>query len=328
MSPLLEIRDLRVVFPTETGPVTALDGFSLDVAEGASIGIVGESGSGKSTAFLATLSLLPAGARVSAARLRFRGEELLGLPEPRARAIRGRHISMVFQDATAALNPTMTIGRQVAEVVETHFGAGRREAAARAAEALAAVALPDPKNTMAKYPHELSGGQRQRAAIAMAIVGNPALVVADEPTTALDPPVQAQVTALLARLRRERGLSLGFVSHDLALVAGVAERVAVVYAGRVVEEAPTAALFASPRHPYTRGLLASSLTLAGPRPRRLAAIPGAPPHAGAPPRGCAFAPRCPHANDRCRAERPGETVETQLSGERRFVCFEPLGVGR
>ncbi len=320
-APVLEIEDLTVSFDGDDGLVPVLDGFGLTVSDGACVGVVGESGSGKSTAFLAALRLLPASARVRARRLRSRGDDLLALSAESVRRIRGRRIGLVSQDPSAALNPYLTIGLQLAEAIQLRRGARGSDTREEAASALVAMRLESPGLLLRRHPHELSGGQRQRVAIAMALLGEPELLVADEPTTALDPTVQAEVLALLLRIRRERGLSLALVSHDLGVVAGVADRVAVVYAGRVVEEAPVASFFERPRHPYSAALLESAPRLDGPRPQRLAAIPGGPPAPGTAPDGCAFAPRCGRANDRCRGERPPEVVE----GDRRFACFDPIG---
>ena len=298
--PLLQVRDLRVTF---RGGVEAVSGVDLDVGRGEVLGVVGESGSGKSVALKAVLGLLPPTARVTGS-VRFRGRELLGASDRAMRRLRGGPVAMIFQDPLSALNPVVPVGAQIAEALRLHDRSMRgARARARVAELLDRVAIPQAAERARAYPHEFSGGMRQRAMIAMAMANDPDLLIADEPTTALDVTVQAQILDLLRDLRERRGLGLVLVTHDLGVVAGVADRVAVMYAGRIVEEAPVDALFADPRHPYTRGLIASVPTL-GPRRDRLRAIEGAPPDPSARPPGCAFAPRCPIAAERCRTETP------------------------
>ncbi|MBL8693634.1 MAG: ABC transporter ATP-binding protein [Planctomycetes bacterium] len=319
--PIVEIENLCVSFERDGARTEVLRSVDLQVRRGEALGVVGESGSGKSTLFLAAARLLPPSASVSARKLQISGHDVSRLSRSKLTAIRGATIGFVFQDASASLNPYLTIGRQLCEMVEQHRHAEAPRAMELAEQELAAVAIPDPASTLHKYPHQLSGGQRQRAALAMALLAKPAVLVADEPTTALDPTVQAQVLELLGRLRRERGLALAMVSHDLGVVAGICDRVAVLYAGRVVEEAAASSLFSRPRHPYTAALLASAPRLTGLRPSRLAAIPGTPPRPGELPTGCAFAPRCPRAVSRCRSEVPPQITQN----ESRFSCFEPLG---
>jgi oligopeptide transport system ATP-binding protein len=320
-APLLEVRQLSVEFATPRGTVRAVRDVSLDVRRGECLAIVGESGSGKSQLFLGSLGLLAT--RGSACgTVRFDGRELLG-PDPAAlREVRGTRVAMVFQDPMNSLTPHLTIGRQLSEVVLDRGLLGAAAARARSLEVLQAVRMPDPEARLRQYPHELSGGQRQRVAIAMALMTRPDLVVADEPTTALDVTVQAQVLDVL-REARDRGLALVLITHDLGVVAGIADRVAVMYAGRVVESAPVRDIFTAPAHPYTAALLASIPRLDTPPAERLASIDGQPPHPGEERDGCAFAPRCPAASDPCRALRP----ELRSAGRREVACHTPLERG-
>lgn len=324
MNELLTIEGLGVRVRSDGKSIAVLDGFSLRVARGGSVGLVGESGSGKSTALLAILRLLPGSAAVDARLLEFEGQALLDLGPRELLRVRGKRIGAVFQDPAAALNPYLTIDRQLTEVRKVHFGEPRELARAKALEALAEVGLDAGEALLCRHPHELSGGQRQRVAIAMATLGDPALLLADEPTTALDAARARQVLSLLARLRERRGLALVVASHDLGVVAGLCDRVAVVYAGRVVEEGAVGDVFARPAHPYTRALLDAVPRLDGPKPARLRAIPGSPPPPGLTSEGCAFAPRCAEALARCHAEAPAETRVGSGSTERRFRCFAPL----
>ena len=301
--PLLQVRELRVTFATERGPLVAVDGVSFDIAAGEVLGVVGESGSGKSVSLMSVLGLLGASAQVQGS-VRFRGRELVGLPERELRVLRGGQIAMVFQDPMTALTPVYTVGAQIVEQIRLHEPQSRTAAKARAIELLAAVGLPSPAAQFERYPHQLSGGMRQRAVIAMALSCRPSLLIADEPTTALDVTVQAQILALLERLRRELQLAVVLVTHDMGVVAEVADRVLVMYAGRVVERGTARALFDAPRHPYTRGLLGSIPPLEGARPQRLPSIGGAPPALHERPPGCAFAPRCAQAEARCREAVP------------------------
>jgi oligopeptide/dipeptide ABC transporter ATP-binding protein len=300
--PLLQIRDLAVEFATPRGTVHAVRSVSLEVRRGECLAVVGESGSGKSQLFLGSLGLLAAGgaARGSA---RFDETELLGSDPAALRAVLGTRIALVFQDPMSALTPHLTIGRQLAEVVLERGLLDAGAARTRSLEVLRAVRMPDPEACLRQYPHELSGGQRQRAAIAMALMTGPELLVADEPTTALDVTIQALVLDVL-REARDRGLAVVLITHDLGVVAGIANRVAVLYAGRVVETAPVAELFAAPAHPYTAALLASVPRLDGPPVGRLQGVEGQPPPPGADPTGCAFAPRCAIVRPRCGTERP------------------------
>ena len=292
---LLRVEDLRVSFATEEGELRAVDGVSLELAPGRTLGLVGESGSGKSVTALSVLGLTrAAGARVEG-RVWFGGRELLGLSERELRSIRGDRVAMVFQDPLSALHPMYRVGAQIGEAIRAHRDASKARARAEAIELLGLVGIPEAARRVDAYPHELSGGQRQRVMIAMALANDPDLLIADEPTTALDVTVQAQILALLARLRREREMALVLVTHDLGVVAEVADEIAVMYAGQIVERAPAPRLFAAPEHPYTWGLLRSMPTLEGPRQARLASIAGTPPSPLAPPSGCRFHPRCPYA---------------------------------
>jgi oligopeptide/dipeptide ABC transporter ATP-binding protein len=302
VEPVLEVRDLHVSFPLPTGTVRAVRGISFAVSAGESLAVVGESGSGKSASMLAVLGLLP-GAEVRGS-VRYRGTELLGLSPARLREIRGARIAMVFQDPMTSLNPVLTVGHQIAGVLRAHDRRlGKRAAHDRAVELLELVAISQPERRVRAYPHELSGGMRQRVMIAMAVANGPEVLIADEPTTALDVTVQAQILELVDRLRREQHLALILITHDLGVVAGAAERVAIMYAGRVVEQGGLDAVFATPSHPYTRGLLACLPRLdrrqAPPRP--IGGVPASPVNL---PSGCPFHPRCPLAVDDCRVNEP------------------------
>jgi oligopeptide/dipeptide ABC transporter ATP-binding protein len=300
-SPLLTVRDLRIAFPGPHGPVEVVRGLDLDIGRGERVGLVGESGSGKSVSTHALLALV-SGARVSGSAS-FDGVELLGAAPSTLRGVRGRRIGLVFQDSLSALNPVMTIGDQIAEPLR-RAGGSKGETRARALELLERVGIRDASKRLDAYPHQFSGGMRQRAMIAIALAQDPELLIADEPTTALDVRVQRQVLDLLLDLSDERGMSLLLISHDLGIVAGATERVVVMYAGRTVEQAPAETLFVRPLHPYTWGLLGAMPRLDGDRPERLPAIGGRPPDPAEAPAGCTFNPRCAHAQDRCRAAVP------------------------
>jgi oligopeptide transport system ATP-binding protein len=302
--PLLAVDRLRVSFCSRDGTVRAVDDVSFSLEPGETLGLVGESGSGKSVTCLSIMGLVPGPAgRVDGGSVLFEGVDLLRCGPRRLRQLRGRRLAMVFQDPMGALNPCMTIWAQVAEPLLVHQGLGRRAARERAVAALQAVGIVDAARRADAYPHEFSGGMRQRAMIAMALITRPALLVADEPTTALDVTVQAQVLDLLRHAARATGMAMIYVTHDLAVAAHLCDRVAVMYAGRVVETGPTRALFARPRHPYTRALQRSIPALQ-PKGRGLFTIPGHPPDLARRPAGCAFAPRCPDAVDACRSANP------------------------
>jgi len=332
--PLLQVRDLTVTYPGAAGAVRVVDGVSLDLAPGEFLGIVGESGSGKTQLLLSLLGLNGTGARLDGS-VRYRGEELVGASDRAFARLRGARIGMIFQDPMTALNPYLTVGAQLTEGIRHHQGIGRREARRRALELLDAVHVPEPRQRFAQHPHELSGGMRQRVVIAMTLICEPDIVLADEPTTALDVTVQAQILALLRDVRARTRAALVLVTHDLGVIAEVADRVAVMYAGRIVEQASVERLFAHPRHPYTEGLRRSIVDLEGTLPARLASIQGNPPDPAALPPGCAFAPRCPYVLERCRAERPplAEAApgheracfyDGPLEYERSVECADPL----
>lgn len=323
MNALLEIRDYRLAFDTFDGTAQVLDGIDLALEAGGTLGIVGETGCGKSVLARSLLGLNPMPpARVVSGEIRFRDEDILRLPERGLRRLRGRSIAMVFQDPASYLNPLLAVGTQMEDAIRGQDVAGggrvraRRAARALAADLFAAVGLPEPARLLDSHPHMLSGGMRQRVLIAMALAGDPALLVADEPTTALDVTVQAQVLALIARLVAERGLALMLITHDLGVVAASCARVAVMYAGTVVEEAPTAELLARPLHPYARGLIAAVPDLDHPE-HRPQGIAGSIPNLIAPPGGCRFHPRCPAATERCRAEKP---LPREILPGRRVAC--------
>ncbi len=299
---ILSVKDLSVSFRTETGLVRVLDDVSFDVAEGELLGIVGESGSGKTMTVLAVMGLITDPNAVIKGSILYRGRELVGMKGREMRKLRGREIAMIFQDPMTALTPVYTIGWQIAEQILTHQKVSKAQAWHRAIELLAEVGIPKPEEAVHRYPHQLSGGMRQRAVIAMALTCNPALLVADEPTTALDVTVQAQILDLLRKLQETHGSAIIFITHDLGVMAELADRIMVMYAGRVVERATRDALFADPQHPYTVALLNSIPPLEGPRPHRLQTIAGSPPSLLNLPQGCAFGPRCPRRFDACAAK--------------------------
>jgi glutathione transport system ATP-binding protein len=310
MTAVLEINDLTVSFPTDDGPVQAVRGVSLEVGEGEVLAVVGESGSGKSVTFLATMGLLPKTAVVGGSA-KVRGQELIGVSKSAVRAVRGKKIAMIFQDPLSALNPVHKVGNQVAEMVLAHQNLSRDAAAKKAIELLELVGIPQPKTRARQYPHEFSGGMRQRVMIAMAIANDPEVLIADEPTTALDVTVQAQILDVIQRIRDELRTAVVFITHDLGVVARMADRVLVLYAGRPAERGEVHEIFGHPSHPYTQGLLASLPSLGR---ERLNPIPGAPPNMLRPPSGCAFRTRCPHAAEECAVGlpdlRPFGTLET------------------
>ena len=319
--PVLEVEGLSVRFATPDGEVPAVRDFALSLRPGECVGVVGESGAGKSQSFLAVMGLLPSNAQV-AGSARLDGVELLGRPAAELNRVRGARISMIFQDPMTSLTPHLTVGEQIGEVLVRHRGLTRSAATARALALLERVHVTDAARRLRQYPHELSGGMRQRVMIAIALACDPAVLVADEPTTALDVTIQAQILALLAELKREQGMAMVLVTHDLGVVAGVADRVAVMYAGRVVELGPVREVLKTPAHPYTAALLRSMPRLDEPATASLVAIPGQPPNPRRLPPGCAFAPRCGAAEARCREQRPDAAA---LRGVR-VACHHPVGV--
>ncbi len=332
-APLLELDNLRTYFYTDTGVARSVDGVSFHVGAGETVGVVGESGCGKSVTALSILRLVRAPGRVEAgSAIRFEGKDLLALGERDMQHVRGNRIAMVFQEPMTALNPVFTVGDQIAEVARIHAGMSRREAWQKAIEMLRLVGIPAPEQRASEYPHQLSGGMRQRVVIAMALVMNPALVIADEPTTALDVTIQAQILELLADLTKRLGTSILLITHDLGVVAENCSRVIVMYAGEVVEESVTTELFAHAHHPYTEGLLGAMPRVGG-EAERLATIPGTVPPPTAWPDGCRFRDRCPYAWERCEREHPplyqigaGHTSRCHLAvePERRAHPHPPL----
>lgn len=320
--PLLVVEDLHVVFDDARGTARAVDGISFSVARGETVAIVGESGCGKSVTALALLGLVEPPGRVSEGRLLLEGRPLHGLDEAGWTAIRGRRIGLVFQEPSSALTPVLTIGAQMREVAARHLGLRGAEARAHCAAMLGRLGITDPDARLDQYPHELSGGMRQRVVLALALLARPDLLIADEPTTALDVTVQAEVLGQLADVRARDGTAVLLITHDLGVVAEVADRVLVMYAGQIVESAPTAALFADPQHPYTAGLLAARPGLAV-RGDALPAIPGTVPPATDWPAGCRFAPRCPHAWARCAQEAPALAALPDGRAARCHLVDEP-----
>lgn len=321
---LLDVAGLSTQFLDEDGVVRAVDAVSFGIAPGETLGLVGESGCGKSVTALSVMRLLPRTARVAAGSVRFDGQDLLTLSEAEMRAIRGNRIAMIFQEPMTSLNPVHRIGTQIAETVRIHQGLGRAAALARAVEMLRLVRIPDPERRARDHPHQFSGGMRQRAMIAMALACSPTLLIADEPTTALDVTIQAQILRLMLELKERIGAAILLITHDLGVVAETCQRVIVMYAGRIVEEAPVLELFDHPAHPYTRGLMTSIPHGAGRRRRRLPEIPGVVPSLRNQIIGCAFAPRCPLAVDSCRQTMPPS--RTIASGHH-VACFRAGEVG-
>lgn len=321
MAALLEVRDLKTYFFTRRGTVKAVNGVSFHLARGRTLGVVGESGCGKSVTALSILRLVPPPGRIVGGTILLDGVDLLGLTPDQMRRIRGRRIAMIFQDPMTSLNPVLTVGYQVAEAVLAHEKVSKREAWNRAVEMMRAVAIPDAERRARSYPHELSGGLRQRAMIAMALVCRPDVLIADEPTTALDVTIQAEILDLLARLREEFQLSVLLITHDLGVVAHTADHVAVMYAGQIVETAPVRELFKNPQHPYTRGLLRCLPRLGdnGHRPRRLDAIEGTVPDLLSLPPGCPFADRCPEVIPECRR---GSIGLTEVADDHLVRCVQ------
>jgi len=320
--PLLSVRDLRVTFQRHGEKAfRAVDGVSFDVRPGQTVGLVGESGCGKSVTSLAIMGLLPERGNTVEGSAIFDGEDLLSFSRSAMRDRRGADIAMIFQDPLSSLNPVVTIGRQVTEVMERHRGMSRKEATPKAVELLERVGIPDPRARLVNYPHQLSGGMRQRALIAMALACSPRLLIADEPTTALDVTIQAQILALLKELVVDTGTALVMITHDLGVVAGLCDEVNVLYGGKIVERGGRHGLFQRPRHPYTVGLLNSIPRLDAPRGERLTPVPGSVADNLPWDSACAFAPRCPNVLDVCTQERPGWDGD-QVVGYR---CFNPMG---
>jgi peptide/nickel transport system ATP-binding protein len=317
--PLLQVCDLRVEFRTERGLLRAVDGVSFELGAGRTLGIVGESGCGKTVLSRSLLRLNP----IAGGRVLFEGNDLAAMDESELRTVRGRDVSIVFQDPMTSLNPVLTIGNQIAETLTHHLRMGRQAARARARDLLAAVGIPAPDARLREYPHQLSGGMRQRVTIAMALACEPRLLIADEPTTALDVTVQAQILDLLQTQQRERGMAMILISHDLGVVAGRTDEIAVMYAGRIVERAPTRQLFERTRMPYTVALLRAIPRLDHSNHTRLVAIGGRPPDLVDPPPGCRFAPRCDRVRERCREEEPPLAADSDPGHQ--FSCWYPVG---
>ena len=313
---ILEVESLKVEFPTRRGTLTALDGVSFAIAPGEVLGVVGESGAGKSITGLAVIGLLEPPGRIAAGEVRLEGRRIDNLPHEELRQIRGRKIGVIFQDPLTSLNPLYTIGRQLEETILTHLPLNKQQARARALSLLREVGIPAPESRYGNYPHQFSGGMRQRVVIALALAAEPQLLIADEPTTALDVSIQAQIIALLKRLAAERGAAVMLITHDMGVIAETAHRVAVMYAGRIVEIGGVRDVIHSPRHPYTVGLMGSIPRIAAKR-GRLVQIDGAMPRLNAIPPGCAFNPRCPRRFDRCLAERP----DLLPAGSSRAACW-------
>jgi peptide/nickel transport system ATP-binding protein len=313
---ILEVRDLKVEFPTRRGRLTALDGVSFSIAPGEVLGVVGESGAGKSITGMAIIRLLEPPGRIAAGEVRLEGRRIDDLPHEEMRKVRGRRIGVIFQDPLTSLNPLYTIGRQIEETILTHLPLSRADARARAIALLKEVGIPAPEARYEHYPHQFSGGMRQRVVIALALAAEPKLLIADEPTTALDVSIQAQIIALLKRLCREHGAAVMLVTHDMGVIAETCDRVAVMYAGRIVEIGPVAAVIHAPAHPYTVGLMGSIPAMDEDRPRLLQ-IDGAMPRLNAIPPGCAFHPRCPRAFEPCTRARP----ELMAAGATRAACW-------
>ena len=316
-APLLEVRHLRVEFPTRRGTLLALDDISFSIDPGEVLGVVGESGAGKSLTGAAIIGLLEPPGRIAGGEIVLEGQRIDNLPYDQMRAIRGRRIGAIFQDPLTSLNPLYTVGRQLIETIRTHLPVGEQDARARAIRLLQETGIPAPEARIDQYPHQFSGGMRQRVVIALALAAEPKLIVADEPTTALDVSIQAQIISLLRRLCKEHGAAVMLVTHDMGVIAETCDRVAVLYAGRVAEIGPVRSVIHQPRHPYTSGLMGSIPAMDEDR-EQLLQIDGAMPRLHAIPPGCAFNPRCPQATDRCRRERP----DLMDAGATRAACWQ------
>ncbi len=323
---LLDVQKLETTFKTPEGVVHAVNGVSFDLKEGETLGVVGESGCGKSVTMLSVLRLIPSPpGKIVAGEASFLGKDLLKMSSEDIRHVRGAQISMVFQDPMTSLNPVLTIGRQLTEPLMLHVGMNQKQADARAAELLSMVGIPNSKERLKDYPHQYSGGMRQRVMIAMALSCNPQILIADEPTTALDVTIQAQIIELVKRLRDELGMAVIWITHDLGVVAGLAERVIVMYGGYIIEEAPVKELYANPQHPYTLGLLGSLPRVDEDEGARLFSIEGAPPVLYEKPAACPFAPRCKWAAEKCWKENP---VLMNVGPEHKAACFVDTKTGR
>ena len=318
---LLEIENLSVEFPSRSSVLHAVEGVSLSLDAGDVLGIVGESGSGKSVTMMALMGLVPYPGRVTASKMRFDGHDLMGLSTKERNRLTGKDVAMIFQEPTTSLNPCFSVGFQLAETLRVHLGMDSKAAKRRSIELLEQVGISDPETRLKAYPHQLSGGMNQRVMIAMAIACNPKLLIADEPTTALDVTIQAQILDLLRSLQRERGMALVLITHNMGVVSDMAQRVAVMYAGQIMEQQPAQALFQRPRHPYTEALMAA-LPERSDGSARLATIPGMVPGLYDRPTGCLFAPRCGYADDDCRSQRPGLVNGLQAA----VRCHHPLSL--
>ncbi|MDZ4088428.1 MAG: ABC transporter ATP-binding protein [Tabrizicola sp.] len=325
MTALLDIRGLTIDIDRDSGPARVVDGIDLTVAEGESLGIVGESGCGKSLTMLSLVGLLPNRIRVTQGVADFAGKDLLAMSSEDLRRLRGSQIGFIFQDPMTSLNPVMRVGAQIAEALVYQSGMAKPAAMERAAELLELVGIPSPRDRLMAYPHELSGGMRQRVMIAIGLAGSPRLLIADEPTTALDVTIQAQIVDLVRDLKDRFGMSVVWITHDLALIAGLADRIAVLYAGTVVEDAPVDVIFDRPTHPYTRGLLASLPTLTDTPMSRLPSIAGTPPEPGRRPPGCPFAPRCGLVTAVCTTSVPRLAPVAGSDPAHRAACFVTAG---
>ena len=322
---VLEVRDLTTVFGTRGGEVHAVNAVSFDVRRGELLGVVGESGSGKSVTMMSLVGLLPMPpAEIRSGRVLLEGEDLLRASPERLRAVRGGEVGFIFQEPMTSLNPVFDVGFQIMEPIRRHMGLGKRAARDRAVELLDLVGIPGAAQRLHDYPHQFSGGMRQRVMIAIALACDPKLLIADEPTTALDVTIQAQILEIVEGLRERLGMAIVWITHDLGVVAGIADRVLVMYGGQVVEQAPVRALFGDPRHPYTRALLKTIPTVSGPRASKLQVIEGQPPILGAPPRACPFRDRCALAFARCHAENPAREV---VAAGHDVACFHPSAHG-
>lgn len=326
MGVLLDVRDLRTQFLTQDGVVNAVNGVSFTLNEGETLGIVGESGCGKSVTMLSIMRLIPQPpGKITAGQIMFHDQNLVKLSDEQIRRIRGHKIAMIFQDPMTSLNPVLTIGRQISEAVELHMGMNAQQARVRTIELLQLVNIPEAAKRINDYPHQFSGGMRQRVMIAMALSCNPELLIADEPTTALDVTIQAQIVDLVRRLQRELGMAVIWITHDLGVVAGMCERVNVMYAGFIIESAPVRDIYASPQHPYTKGLLGSIPRLDAKSKSKLTPIEGLPPDLIDLPKGCPFTARCSYVQDICRTERP----ELRAVGEgHRTACWVDMQTGK